>query len=260
MKAKVAEEKPKKARKTKAKAEPEAPKTEEKPKRTRKAKVQPTEPAEAKPAKSKTSAKGKSGTTPQERQQYTEQVSAQSASRKEKHEKFLKKAKEKFPTPPPHPEEVAALSWYTDDGYKDMNKVLRGVADADVDQKAAKADIKMAVAAMEKMPKFEGTVVRGLNLDDATPEQIDAVVNQYKTGKVITEKAFLSTATGGVTPAYSGTAVLYTIKSKNGRSVKDVSAYPWEDEVLFPPGAKFKVLKKEFNSEENQHMIYMEEV
>ena len=57
--------------------------------------------------------------------------------------------------------------------------------------------------------------------------------------------------------AFSGNVRFYII-SKRGKEIAQWSAYPDEEEVLFPPDTRFKVL--EYVRDENEIEIFLEEL
>lgn len=176
-----------------------------------------------------------------------------------------KKAMKKIPgAPPPHPEELVALEEYTSLYYGAINAALRG-NDKDVlskpltTQQKAKflEDARFATAALDALPNHTGTVYRGTVMPKS-------LLDQYEVGKTITEKAFVSTSTEpnvaesfGKGAAGGEVSVRYAIQSKQGKSVKMVSAVPGEEEILFKPDTQFKVLGKK--TKNGVVHIYLEE-
>ncbi|CQD15616.1 ADP-ribosyltransferse [Mycobacterium lentiflavum] len=130
---------------------------------------------------------------------------------------------------------LAALADYTGSGYQDLNHGLRnGTVDA---SQAARVDALNR--ALEKLPTYEGTVIRGSDLPDE-------VLAQYKPGEVFTELGFLSTTTDVAvarSPVFSGN-VEFQIVSTSGRDVSSFSMFPEEQEILFPSGSRFYVVDK----------------
>lgn len=111
-------------------------------------------------------------------------------------------------------------------------------------------------AALAKLPKFRGVVIRGASL----PPAID---QKYQKGQVVSDPAFLSTAAASESPLdFLGTHEL-VIKSKTGRYVEDLSLFGHhgfdpnkpktpptvdpnrESEVLFASDTKFLVKERE---------------
>jgi hypothetical protein len=155
---------------------------------------------------------------------------------------------------PPYPEELAAMYYYSDTvGYKEMNMTLRG-QDKELNswlktqewrpndkrspeqvKKQAKEDIDMAVSGLERLPPFEGKTYRGLNLPDD-------VIDSISEGGDWEEKGFTST-TKTATTRYPGNVVFVVNGKGTGRDISAFEKYK-NDEVLYPPGAKFKVTRK----------------
>lgn len=140
-----------------------------------------------------------------------------------------------LPLHPLNSDDLAALAHYTGPGYKDLNSALReGALEA---SQQARADALNK--ALEKLPPYEGTVVRGTNL----PAE---VLEQYRPGEIITESAFTSTSMDHAvaqSATFAGNAE-FRILSTTGRDVSSVSMFPDEHEILFPAGSKFYVVNK----------------
>lgn len=98
-------------------------------------------------------------------------------------------------------------------------------------------------AALEKMPRYNGTVFSGISFDTMT---LNKYVSEMKdclaTGKPFVNKAFMSSTTDITTTSIFGDNVMLVIKSKKGVDVKAISHYASEDEIVFRAGSNFKVL------------------
>lgn len=98
-------------------------------------------------------------------------------------------------------------------------------------------------AALEKLPRFNGTVFSGIKFD---PMQLDKYVTEMKacmsSGQPYINKAFMSSTTGIESTTMFGDNMMLVIKSKKGVDVKAISHYATEDEIVFRAGSKFKVL------------------
>jgi hypothetical protein len=132
-------------------------------------------------------------------------------------------------------DDLGALADYTGYGYEDLNGALRSDA-VDASQHAR---VEALSNALEKLPAYQGPVIRGTNLP---PEVLD----QYQPGEVITEDAFLSATTNTAvarSPAFAGN-VEFRILSNTGRDISPVSMFPGEQEILFPAGTRFYVVSK----------------
>lgn len=161
------------------------------------------------------------------------------------------------------PEELAALRWYTESGYKDINKALRGqtnyqnILNERVSTVTARYvdDAKFATAALNKMPVYQGTVYRGAKF---APDEVQAIANRYKVGETIIEQGFTSTAAGAPANFWNSANIRYIINSRDGRDVQSVSGVRVEKEVLFRPYTKYQVLDK--TTENGVTTIYLDEV
>lgn len=152
---------------------------------------------------------------------------------------------------PLHPlssDDLAALAHYTGPGYQDLNFALReGALDA-----SQQARVDALHKALEKLPVYEGAVVRGTNL----PAD---VLDQYRPGEIITEPAFTSTSTDHTvaqSPTFAGNTE-FRIWSTTGRDVSSVSTFPGEQEILFPAGSKFYVVSKIVDPQTGRMIIEM---
>ncbi len=99
-------------------------------------------------------------------------------------------------------------------------------------------------AALEKMPRYNGTVFSGISFD---PMKLDRYIKEMKacmsSGTAYVNKAFMSSTTSIDRTSIFGDNLMLVIKSKKGVDVKAISHYASEDEIVFRAGSKFKVLK-----------------
>lgn len=99
-------------------------------------------------------------------------------------------------------------------------------------------------AALEKMPRYNGTVFSGISFD---PMKLDQYIKEMKacvsSGTAYVNKAFMSSTTSIDRTSIFGDNLMLVIKSKKGVDVKAISHYVSEDEIVFRAGSKFKVLK-----------------
>lgn len=99
-------------------------------------------------------------------------------------------------------------------------------------------------AALEKMPRYNGTVFSGISFDSMKLEKYIKEMQQcLSSGTPYVNKAFMSSTTSIENTAIFGDNLMLVIKSKKGVDVKAISHYPNEDEVVFRAGSRFKVLK-----------------
>lgn len=104
--------------------------------------------------------------------------------------------------------------------------------------------IQACNAALEKMPRYQGTVFSGVSFDSATlAKHIQTLQDCLATGQPYVNKALMSSTTNINKTEIFGDNFMYVIKSKNGADIKPISHYSSEDEIVFRAGAKFKVTK-----------------
>lgn len=104
--------------------------------------------------------------------------------------------------------------------------------------------IQACNAALEKMPRYQGTVFSGVSFDSATlAKQIQTLQECLATGQPYVNKALMSSTTNIPKTSIFGDNFMYVIKSKHGADIKPISHYASEDEIVFRAGAKFKVTK-----------------
>lgn len=92
--------------------------------------------------------------------------------------------------------------------------------------------VDLIVSALCDVKEFQGTVYRG-----------SKETTEYKTGDIVTYKAFTSTSKKmKIACRFAGRETLFKIKSKFGRDISEFSHAKWEEEILFAPNTNFKVL------------------
>lgn len=144
------------------------------------------------------------------------------------------------------PRQKAAIQDYTDKGYERINQQLR-------DHRltpATATKIAILTAALDQLPAFRGDVYRGTTLSDR-----DLLERYRAVGSEVIEPAFTS-ASRSPLKMYGGNVLFYVV-SKRGRDVSHWSAQPEEEEVLFRPGTRFKVLA--FEQSGGDFEIFLEE-
>lgn len=188
-------------------------------------------------------------TTAEERAIYRQRV-RQGQHQTDMSESDLNEAVKKATNLPLWPEEMAALIFYSsDNGYKQINRLLRGHL-KEFEKKLynwqtldrAKNDYleqaRFAAAALNALPNYKLLAFRQTTL---SADQIA----KYKVGEIVTEHGFTSTSTGIVESENFQGNVRYTIFSQTGKIIQEYAKHPNEKEVLFLPGSKFKVLSVE---------------
>ena len=139
-------------------------------------------------------------------------------------------------------EEEAVLRFYTTEkGYKDFNKALRGeIPMTDF----YKSQEKLMNDALEKLPKYENIVYRGVGKEGSE------YFSLLKKGEEITEKGFLSCSLdediAELFMTKNGGNTILIIEHKTGVSVSNISQLDFEGEILLKSNRKFIIKDKTF--------------
>jgi uncharacterized protein YukE len=154
-------------------------------------------------------------------------------------------------------DELAAVRGYTTDegavaDYRRINSALRSGDAGAIRQ--LQPYIDKIQAGLAHLPDHQGTVYRGTFLK---PEVIDSFREAARTGNPTVEKAFTSTTTKPQA-AFAGNTT-FSIWSEHGKDVSPISVFGNEQEVLFPPGTRFRVLSVT-ESAGGEHVIMLREV
>lgn len=161
--------------------------------------------------------------------------------------------------------ELAVLQHYAENGYTEMNGFLRGEKPADPEL-ARKLNNHMK-AALAKLPEFKGPVSRGVAIPKAVLEQ------QFKVGQVGWDPGYGSTTKqpeeeAGIlgqewSPNFFAMenargrlgmekVLLRYAPGHGGKDITHLSGNPAEQEVLIPPGQKFRVTARQ----EEQRLVW----
>ena len=109
-----------------------------------------------------------------------------------------------------------------------------------------------------KSPKFETKTFRSLSFDDR--RKFDDFIKNIKSGRIFSEKGFLSTSTDDLSRFMDGKyRMKIEVNGKNGVLVKDASINTDENEVLFRKGTSFKIddLDKIYDDRINDNAEYI---
>jgi hypothetical protein len=148
-------------------------------------------------------------------------------------------------------EEAAAISGYTSQDYQFINPMLRGQG-----KKPVPSLTKGKSYTPEDLLPYINLIVSGLNqLPASAPSPVyrgtnlpQAVLQNHVVNAVVSDRAFLST-TGSEEVAYKpmgGKASMhrFTIEHRSGRDVTPLTLHLEENETLFLPGTRFKVVSR----------------
>ncbi|CAF1547290.1 unnamed protein product [Rotaria sordida] len=176
--------------------------------------------------------------------------------------RFVKMAKKHCTFPNDHDlskDEAAALYLYTMEmsdettAYRLLNQTLRAEDRSTV--RPWFSYLKLLDSAAAKLPKFKGTVWRGVNKN---------VSHTFKKGQKITWWSVSSCSTSvDVISSFLGNApqsTLFNIDCINGKSIAAYTCYPAEDEVILMPGTTFEVVANPLHHHGGLHIIHLKEI
>lgn len=132
-------------------------------------------------------------------------------------------------------EEVLAIHAYTENAYyKGINKVLRGRGVTKAERERYTPIIDLMKSGLKKLPVYKGNVIRWVSWSETTLKRL----------KLGSNKVFKAFTSSSKKPnfTWSGNTKL-KIKAIKAHFIGMISQFPTEEEVLFMPGSKFKVLK-----------------
>jgi|GEM_PF-3946789 hypothetical protein len=126
--------------------------------------------------------------------------------------------------------EIVALRSYMEEDFLMINSELRKPQPS----KAALIHAEMINSALDKLPPFVGLTMRGVKLPAS-------LVQQMYAGNIVEMKGFTSTSADLDLDTFMRKHRLI-IHSKTGRDISAYADLKFEQEVLFKPNMKFKVL------------------
>ncbi len=149
----------------------------------------------------------------------------------------------------PSSQELAAIKDYTGGVFEHLNRYLRG--NRTFFQKllalgtlgryttALTSSAKLITSGLNRLPAYQDkNVYRATHLPDGA-------YHSYTPGSVITEHGFTSCSKTMKGIRIQPGHVVFVIRSREGRDIQKFSISPHEEEVLFRPETRFKVLSKE---------------
>lgn len=148
-------------------------------------------------------------------------------------------------------DEYISLQAYTSALYREINPALRAGSAAEWT-----LAVNAAVQGLAKM-RASGYLITGQLRRDASfaPKQIDDL---FPESGVFQDKAFVSSSKkmDGIFPGNTEIRIF----SKTGVDVRSISEYEQEEEVIFPPDTRFKVVSRTIDPTNKQHLIVLEEI
>lgn len=147
--------------------------------------------------------------------------------------------------------EVEAVETYTSQAYENINSMLRGKVEGDMESKMIVDTLDYAIE-KSKVP-FDISVYRGVRYAE---DLKNFFTNDAKVGGTWSDPAYLSTSLDKTSfSAFKGADVSFKINVPKGSSGAflngDLSKYPNEAEMLLPRGTKFRIdriVKKKYGS------------
>jgi hypothetical protein len=148
-------------------------------------------------------------------------------------------------------EEDLVLGDYTGVARVRMNRILNGPNPTAALERypAQKYKIETLELALDRLPNFVGTVYLGTDLEPAA-------LAQDQVGTTVQYPAFTSTSKNQ--GFASGGNTVLTIHSLSGKAISGFSVNPSEEEVLFAPNAKFKVISNRTGADGRNHIELQE--
>lgn len=126
----------------------------------------------------------------------------------------------------------SAIYHYTANGYIRLNKALRRSGEP---PENIKDFDKLLRSSINKLPDYKGTVYRNQKEFDE--------ISSLKKDEIFKARAYLSTSSNAQANETFNNRYRLVIKSAKGKDISKLSRTPKEQEVLFPPGSKFKVIE-----------------
>ena len=144
--------------------------------------------------------------------------------------------------------ELLAVVGYTGGDFQIINSSLWRQSKRDLT--TLKPYIGALSSALAKLPSYQGTVYRITYMRDR---------HALDPGRVVTPQGFTSTSMPGGGSMVSGDVKLI-IQSKTGKRIDYFSDAPYESEVLFAPGARFKVVGRGVDADSGLETRTLEEL
>ncbi|MEU2030977.1 toxin glutamine deamidase domain-containing protein, partial [Nocardia amamiensis] len=110
------------------------------------------------------------------------------------------------------------------------------------------AAIRALVGAYNRLPDYNGVVYRSLSIAD--PVLLQRFLDEYQIGNTPPDRGFASSDKESSMP---GGNIEFVIESRHGKDISWASGQ--QDEVVFPPGHRFRVDNRTF--ENGKHIIYL---
>jgi hypothetical protein len=141
---------------------------------------------------------------------------------------------------------VYGVNMFTSSNYPTYKKIDKGLKKPSV---AQKRHIDGIYNYIEKAPKYDGEIHRGISLKQAGfnqskfEKQLEKGLDSLSSFSSNMRVADKFSSEGGASS--DDLRIVLSVKNKSGVSVKRLSSIPDEDEVIVPKGVKYKIVGKE---------------
>lgn len=159
--------------------------------------------------------------------------------------------------------EQVVLRTYTNNYYQQINLALRYDEKSVHYSESFTNTIKTLCSALTKLPKLQKPIL--YRVTDIRGTDQEDILQLYPDGKVVVEKAFLSTSMSmaGIkkfAPSLGKNHILFHIHTSEAKDISYFSLLPLEQEALIPAGLKFKVTHKGQSSKNSPYIIILEQI
>jgi SPP1 gp7 family putative phage head morphogenesis protein len=132
--------------------------------------------------------------------------------------------------------ELVSIRVYTGSGYGVVNQSLISQNKSQLESFGPM--IAILNEALEKLPNWEGTAYRGINLSSAKQDQ-------YQVGTVVKWNNF-SSCSRDVNAAFNSKNTIFTVLNvTDGKNIQIMSGSPSEKEIILPMGKKVRVVSRD---------------
>lgn len=139
--------------------------------------------------------------------------------------------------------------------FLNLNRALRDKAAGEAPNKDWIRLASLLDDALARLPRHEETAHRGIS---GISDKVFGMLDSLATGDVVRFSGFTSAARRP--EAAFGGEVRLNIVSRNGRSIRHLSQFEPEDEVLFPRGSHFRVVDTTYDDDEAVLTLDLEEI
>ena len=140
---------------------------------------------------------------------------------------------------------VEAIDYYTGSGYKAMR------------HGKYQDDVKLIDEVITKQPKWDGTIYRGMNVDESFINDLKSSVGDKIELSPNSPTSFSSSYDVSEIFSHSGNgiAVVLEMQNKRGSSITHNSGIPTEKEVLHKSGEQYKIKKVNRLKDGSYHVV-----